>query len=137
MRVFDRLAEVGHHHDRATDTMKSLPAETIWAVAADAEYKREDRLVELDGVLSHDGTTLRFVAWSGRRILEAPFSEVIVLRRRNGKLHLNTPRVTVRFEPFYELGETLTDPPPFAAEISAVDPFAGLLSWIPSAASVL
>ena len=137
MRVFDRLAEVGHHHDRATDTMESLPAETIWAVAVDAEYERDGQLVVLDGVLSHDGTTLGFLAWSGRRVLEAPFSEVTVLRRRNGKLHLRTPLATVRFEPFYPLGETLTDPPRFAADISAMDPFAGLLSWIPSAAFVL
>ncbi len=137
MRVFDRLAEVGHHHDRATDTIESLPPRTIWAVAADAEYNRDGQLVVLDGVLSHDGATLRFIAWSGRRVLEASFDEVTVMRRRNGRLHLQTPRVVVKFEPFYPLGETVEEVPEYAAKIAPEDPFAGLLSWIPSAAFVL
>lgn len=137
MRVFDRLAEVGHHHDRAADTIESLPPRTIWAVAVDAEYSRDGQLVVLDGVLSHDGAVLRFIAWSGRRVLEASFDEVAVMRRRNGRLHLKTPRVAVKFEPFYPLEETLTDVPEYAARIGSEDPFAGLLSWIPSAAFLL
>lgn len=137
MRVFDRLAEVGHHHDRAADTMAALPPGTIWGVAADAEYLRDGQLVVLDGVLNHDGVTLRFIAWSGRRIMDCPLVEVVVLRQRNGRLHLKTPAVVVKFEPFYSLTETLVDPPSWAAEFRSDDVFAGLLSWLPSAAAAL
>ena len=137
MRVFDRLAEVGHHHDRAADTMASLPAGTIWGIAADAEYVRDGQLVVLDGILSHDGTKLRYVAWSGRRVMECPLAEVVVLRQRNGRLHVQTHAVLVKFESFYSLADTLTDPPSFAAEVQGDDAFAGLLSWLPNAASVL
>ncbi len=137
MRVFDRLAEAGHHHDRALDTMESLPSETLWAVAVDAEYSRIDETVSLDGVLSHDGVNLRFLAWSGRRILEAPFEEILVLRSRNKRLHIKAEGVTVKFEPFVNLSEHFGQPIEFAVEISRDDPFGGLLSWLPSAANLL
>lgn len=137
MRVFDRLGDLGHHHERATETLASLPSGTLWAVAADAEYKRHSEVVSLDGILSHDGETLRYVAWSGRRVVEAPFGDIIVIRQRNAKLQLKTDVVTVKFEPFYSLAEALIHPPGFSAEITGEDPFAGLLSWIPNAAAVL
>lgn len=137
MRVFDRLAEAGHHHDRAFETMEALPAETMWGVSVEAEYSRIDETVSLDGILTHDGLNLRFVAWSGRRILDAPFEDITVLRCRNGRLHLKTETVVVKFEPFSCLSEDLAQPVTFAADISIEDPFAGLLSWIPSAANLL
>ena len=137
MRVFDRLAEVGHHHDRAFDTMESLPSETVWAVSVDAEYSRIDETVSLDGILSHDGVNLRFLAWSGRRILDAPFEEIVLIRSRNGRLHIQTESVSIKFEPFLNLSDRFGETIDFAAEISSEDPFGGLLSWIPSAASVL
>ncbi len=137
MRVFDRLAEAGHHHDRAFNTMEGLPSETLWAVAVDAEYSRIDETVSLDGILSHDGINLRFLAWSGRRILDAPFDEIGLLRCRNGRLHIKTDTVSVKFEPFRNLSEHFGESVEIAVEISAEDPFAGLLSWIPSAASIL
>jgi hypothetical protein len=137
MSVFDRLAEAGHHHDRAFDTMENLPSETLWAVAVDAEYSRIDETVSLDGVLSHDGVNLRFLAWSGRRILDAPFEEILVLRCRNKRLHLKAEGVSIKFEPFLNVSEHFSQPIEFAVQISSDDAFGGLLSWLPSAANLL
>ena len=137
MRVFDRLSEVSHHHERALETIASLPQGTVWGVAVDAEYEREGQQVVLDGILSHDGAKLQFIAWSGRRVMDASLTDVTVLRQRNARLHLKTPAVVVKFEPFYHLGNAVEAPPEYAAEVSEEDPFAGLLSWIPNAASVL
>jgi len=137
MRALDRLVEVGQHHDRAADTLAALGNETQWAVCVDAEYSKVDETVALDGVLSHDGETLRFIAWSGRRVLESLFEEIVVMRSRNGRLHLRTDEVSVQFEQFRQLDTEFDEVPSYAAEIGDYDPFAGLLSWLPSAANVL
>lgn len=141
MRALDRLAEVAHHHDHMADTLGSINPETRWAVAAEAQYSRGNDETILDGVLSHDGQTLSFIAWSGRRVLEAPFSEILVMRSRNRRLHLRAEDLDIMFEPFESLSSKLGKVPGFAAgyavEIDTDDPFAGLLSWLPSAANVL
>ncbi len=118
-----------------TDVLAALPAITVWAVAANGEFRAKARAegdAPIRGVLHHDGALLHFTTWGlVERFARSPME--FDWATESDELSVRGVQPAT-FSDFAPLSTLVSEPPVFAAPImlGSNDPFFGLEEWLQS-----
>lgn len=131
MTILKRFIDTVHERDSAEPSVFDLlPPDCRWIVSATVELRASESPSVIAGVLAHNGQQIAFVDWSGRHIFSEKLEQVAPTAIRGDRIRLCVSTIDLVVAGISPIDEP--DAPPSIAEFREHDPFAGLLSWLPT-----